>query len=261
MAALALSLAALTGLANAIPGNIQTHGSQNDWRSKITNVVVLVEENRSFDTFAGGLTYNSTIDGLLHTNYCNALNASDPNEVADICAGPLAADVANDDPNHSISGVNMQLFSTFHPDESAVAGAADWKYQTMHGFVTEQSITFDTLNKTRAAEAINYYVSDTTAFHLITNVDPFLMSRQTPEHIPVFNAIAENFVLFDRWFCSVPGPTNPNRAYITSGTSHGHGSNDDVFNVYGLPQKSVFQALSEANVTWTNYQNSTTGPG
>lgn len=167
MAALALSLAALTGLVNAVPSssNIQTHVAQSDWRSKITNVVVLVEENRSFDTFAGGLTYNSTIDGLLHTNYCNALNASDPNEVADICAGPLAADVANDDPNHSISGVNMQLFSTFHPDEAAVAAAADWKYQTMHGFVTEQSITFDTLNRTRAAEAINYYVSPATASH------------------------------------------------------------------------------------------------
>lgn len=164
MAALALTLGVLAVPIAAVPAisNIQTHASTDstdDWRSKITNVVVLVEENRSFDTFAGGLSYNSSIDGLLHTNYCNALNASDPHEVADICAGPLAADVANDDPNHSISGVNMQLFSTFHPDEAAVAAAADWKYQTMRGFVTEQSITFDTLNKSRAAEAINYYVS------------------------------------------------------------------------------------------------------
>lgn len=168
MAALALALAALSGLADAVPkstiSNIQSHASSSsssssDWRSKITNVVVLVEENRSFDTFAGGLSYNATIDGLLHTNYCNALNATDPNEAADICAGPLAADVANDDPNHSISGVNMQLFGTFHPDEAAVAAAADWRYQTMRGFVTEQSITFDTLNRSRAAEAINYYVS------------------------------------------------------------------------------------------------------
>lgn len=80
MAALVLTFAALTWLASAIP-TIETHvdESENDWRSKITNVVVLVEENRSFDTFAGGLAYNSTIDGLLHHNYCNALNASDPN--------------------------------------------------------------------------------------------------------------------------------------------------------------------------------------
>lgn len=164
MQTFALSLAGLAGLASAGPAarNIEEHITATDWRTKITNVVVLVEENRSFDTFAGGLSYNSTIDGLLHHNYCNALNASDPNEVADICAGPLAADVANDDPNHSISGVNMQLFSTFHPNETAVRLGEDWTYETMRGFVTEQSVTFDTLNRTRAAEAINYYVSNSS---------------------------------------------------------------------------------------------------
>lgn len=40
---------------------------------KIKNVVVLVEENRSFDTFAGGFNYNPFIDGLLHHNYCNSM--------------------------------------------------------------------------------------------------------------------------------------------------------------------------------------------
>lgn len=134
-----------------------TGSVQEDWRGKINNIVVLVEENRSFDTFAGGLAYNATIDGLLRHNYCNALDAA-----VDICAGPLAADVAHDDPNHSIGGVNMQLFGTFHPNETAVRLAgADWAYQTMRGFVTEQSVSYDTLDKSRAAEVINYYVSDT----------------------------------------------------------------------------------------------------
>ncbi|KAK7946213.1 non-specific phospholipase C2 [Apiospora aurea] len=237
------SLAAITvatGFAAAAPG-VELHQLNNDgWKSKIKNVVVLVEENRSFDTFCGGLTYNPKIDGLLHHNYCNSMNASDPNQHADVCADALAADVAKDDPNHSISGVNMQLFSTWHPNEQLVSGAPAWKYENMRGFVTEQAVAYKTEDKGRAAEAINYY---------------------TPEHIPVFNAIAENFVLFDRWFCSVPGPTNPNRAYITSGTSHGHGRNDDAFGEYGLPQKSIFEQLSEKNISWINYQNSTTGPG
>ncbi|TVY48405.1 Non-specific phospholipase C2 [Lachnellula occidentalis] len=207
-----------------------------DWRSKIKNVVVLVEENRSFDTFAGGLTYNPSINGLIHHNYCNSMNASDPSEHDDVCAGPRAHDVAPDDPNHSITGVNMQLFSTWHPDEQQVDKFHE--AENMRGFVTEQSVTYKTLNKTRAAEAINYY---------------------TPSQIPFFNTIAENFVLFDRWFASVPGPTNPNRAFITSGTSAGHGTNDVAFEDYGLPQRSVFQQLSEYNITWMNYQNSTSG--
>lgn len=105
MAGLVLSITALAGLVSAAA--IENHSS-GDWRSKITNIVILVEENRSFDTFAGGLDYNSSIDGLLHHNYCNSMNASDATSLADVCAGPLAADVAADDPNHSISGVNMQ---------------------------------------------------------------------------------------------------------------------------------------------------------
>lgn len=110
----------------------------------------------------------------------------------------------------------------------------------MRGFVTEQAISYKTTNETRAAEAINYYTQD---------------------QMRVLGTMAEEFVLFDRWFAAVPGPTNPNRAYITSGTSYGHGKNDNLFDVYGLPVRSVFQQLSEAGISWINYQNSTTGPG
>jgi len=130
------------------------------------------------------------------------------------------------------------VFSTWRPNETLVAEGR--VKEDMRGFVTEQSFTFKTVNKTRAAEAINFYTQD---------------------QVRVFGTIAENFVLFDRWFAAVPGPTNPNRAYITSGTSHGHGSNDNSFNVFGLPQKSIFQQLSENDISWINYQNSTLGPG
>jgi phospholipase C len=64
-----ITVAAFSGLALAVP-NIANKG---DWKSKIKNVVILVEENRSFDTFAGGLSYSKEIDGLLHHNYCNSM--------------------------------------------------------------------------------------------------------------------------------------------------------------------------------------------
>jgi phospholipase C len=69
--------------------------------------------------------------------------------------------------------------------------------------------------------------------------------------------MAENFVLFDRWFAAVPGPTNPNRAYLTSGTSHGHGTNDPDFDRSALPQRSIFEQLSANNISWINYSNTT----
>jgi len=70
---IATTVAALSGFALAVP-QIQYHaGADSSWKNKIKNVVVLVEENRSFDTFAGGLDYNSAIDGLIHHNYCNSM--------------------------------------------------------------------------------------------------------------------------------------------------------------------------------------------
>lgn len=195
--------------------------------SNIKNVVVLVQENLSFDHFFGGLTYDRNIDGVVNRPFCNPANVS-LSHSPKVCASNTAQNIASEDPNHSIAGGNMQIFGTYHP----LMGAQS----SMDGFITEQRASYVKDNLTRAAEVINYF---------------------TPDHIPVFNAIAENFVLFDRWFASVPGPTNPNRAYLTSGTSYGHGMNDPAFNQSGLPQKSIFEQLSDKGITWANYENST----
>ena len=226
-----LVLAILASLSSASPTKRKEKAS---WQERIKHVVVLVEENRSFDTFAGGLSYRSDIDGVQHRRYCNPVNSTSATDTRSICAQPIAQNVAPDDPNHGISGVNFQIFETYHPDEAAAA--AGKQVETMQGFVTEHESTYKTTNVTRAAEVINYY-SET--------------------HIRVFAEMAENFVLFDRWFAAVPGPTNPNRAYITSGTSNGHGRNDNAFNIAALPQRSIFQQLSEKNISWINYSNTT----
>ncbi|KAL4780680.1 phosphoesterase family-domain-containing protein [Aspergillus varians] len=197
--------------------------------SPIKNIVVLVQENLSFDSIAGGLTYNPDIDGLVNRTWCNPANVADPNSQL-VCAKPVAKNVAPDDPDHSIAGGNQQIYGTDHP-------ILPIHRPTMQGFVTEQirSHGIDG-DLSRAAEVINYY---------------------TPEHVPIFNALAENYLLFDRWFAAVPGPTNPNRAYLTSGTSHGHGANDPGFDVSALPQVSIFEQLSAANISWINYSNTT----
>ncbi|HEV7738521.1 MAG TPA: hypothetical protein VGO47_14265 [Chlamydiales bacterium] len=42
---------------------------------------------------------------------------------------------------------------------------------------------------------------------------------------------------------------------MTSGTAAGHGSNDADFTDFRIFQKSIFQQLSENNITWSNYGN------
>ena len=43
------------------------------WKTNIKNIVVLVEENRSFDEFVGGLSYSSDINGLVNRQFCNPM--------------------------------------------------------------------------------------------------------------------------------------------------------------------------------------------
>jgi phospholipase C len=42
---------------------------------------------------------------------------------------------------------------------------------------------------------------------------------------PILNTLALEYAVFDSWFSSVPGPTDPNRAYAMSGTSNGMTTN------------------------------------
>jgi phospholipase C len=196
--AASVALLALTAVA-AHPqghGSSGSHGHSHngaDWTKNIKNVVVLVQENRSFDTLAGGFTYDSSIDGLVGKQFCNPMNITEPTKNI-VCADKIAPahDVAVDDPNHSVTGTSFGLYSTYHPDE---AGIKAGKFKaTLKGFVQEQQVAHGfTGNESRASEIINYYTS---------------------AHIPVFEDMAKNYVLFDQWFCDVPGPTNPNRAYV-----------------------------------------------
>ena len=39
------------------------------------------------------------------------------------------------------------------------------------------------------------------------------------DQLPVLNALAREFVVCDRWFSSMPGPTEPNRMFMHAATS------------------------------------------
>lgn len=112
-----------------------------------------------------------------------------------VCAKSGAANVQSEDPNHSVSGVTFQIFGDYHPDETAPE-AEVMKAQTMLGFLQEEENVLRSTNLSLAGENVKYL---------------------SEEDIPVYRTMAENFVLFDRWFADVPGPTDPNRYKFQSG--------------------------------------------
>ncbi|CAE7356411.1 NPC1, partial [Symbiodinium microadriaticum] len=80
-----------------------------------------------------------------------------------------------------------------------------------------------------------------------------IMKCFAPDHVPVIANLSMEYGLFDGWFASVPGPTMVNRAYASSATSHGMGTNDAVSIAKGYPQKTMFRQLTEMGLDYRVY--------
>jgi len=185
----------------------------------IKTVVVLVMENRSFDHMFGFMkTLNPEIDGLTG-NETNPLSLTNPAAgVATVSAQAPFVDPA--DPGHSYQDIAVQIFGST-TDTTA-------NPPPMNGFAAN-------------AESIQAGLSTT------------IMSAFAPEHIPVHTALVQEFAVVDRWFASVPSSTQPNRLYVHSATSHGLMSNNTELLAEGLPQKTIFEVVDEAGLTFGIY--------
>jgi phospholipase C len=74
--------------------------------------------------------------------------------------------------------------------------------------------------------------------------------------LPALHFLADQFVVCDRWFCSVPGPTWPNRLFAHSGTSLGHIDMPEGIFTPGLhfyDQRTLYDELQAASVGWRVY--------
>ena len=106
---------------------------------------------------------------------------------------------------------------------------------------------------------------------------PMAMSYMTREDLPVHFALADAFSVGDNYFCSVMGPTNPNRMYMWAGCignlsdlgpggADGHGAGPMTYN--GLSINDAFwtfptfpEVLQAAGVSWKIYQDLAGPPG
>jgi phospholipase C len=67
-----------------------------------------------------------------------------------------------------------------------------------------------------------------------------------------YYATASNFAMSDAFYSPVPTRTSSNRLYIHAATSHGTVHADTTVTAQ-LPSKTIWRALSEANLTWKIY--------
>ena len=152
---------------------------------KVDHVVVVMLENRSFDHMLGYLSLTGRRPDI------DGLRPGFANEyqgrATRFTTSPRRP--LQMDPDHSASAIDLQI-----------AGGS------MSGFVASAAATL-------AARGVE-------------DGDPgCVMGYYDGTDVPVYDHLAEEFAVCDRWFSSVPGATLPNRLYALSGAAAG--SRDD----------------------------------
>ncbi|KAL6125611.1 hypothetical protein ACLB2K_073667 [Fragaria x ananassa] len=200
----------------------ESSNSATSSSSPIKTVVVLVQENRSFDHMLGWMkSLNPEIDGVTGAE-SNLLSTSDPNSKRVFFADNSA--YVDPDPGHSIQDVYEQVFGEPWSEASASKNLTP----TMEGFAQN-------------AERKQAGLAET------------VMNGFKPENIAVYRELVSEFAVCDRWFASVPASTQPNRQYVHSATSHGLSGNDTKLLIEGLPQKTIFESMEEAGYSFGIY--------
>jgi len=188
--------------------------------SPIKHVIVLMAENRSFDHFFGWAADLLGVNGLTGKEY-NLLDPSNPSSEK-IYVDKTAQYLNPCDPNHGTGATTQKIYENTTNN-----------IPTMGGFVGYESKHTDYCG---------------------------VMKMFTPDRIPVLTQLAQEFAIMDRFFAAHPGPTWPNRQFCLSGTSGGQ-TETGVWNL-GIPgnlfkQKTFFDQISQAGLTWRNYVNDT----
>jgi phospholipase C len=199
----------------------------------IEHVVIFINENRSFDSYFG------TYRGVRGFGDHKALRLKDGSG-KQIFAQPFAGKAGEAYGGHLLPF----HFDTNRNGECVCDISHEWK----------------ALHECWNGGALDSFLD----VHLTTNprFGHNTMGYYTREDLPFFHELAENFTICDHYFCSVLGPTDPNRLYSMSATidltaTGGPSLQTQVSKraeYYGkFTWKTYPEALQDAGISWKVY--------
>lgn len=207
----------------------------------IKKVVVLMMENRAFDHMLGWMTRggewgDTRVDGI-YGSECNPDSLDDRKKY--LCVTDTAQDISGD-PCHGFSCTTTQIY-----------GCHWYSKVTPHipGFESDpcKSHASVTGNPDMSGFVYNYKQD------VNEGADHTPLEMWKPENIPVMVTLAKEFALFDRFFASHPGPTDPNRMFIHTGSAHGNTYTGQCRDPTCCPQKSIYSLLEDNGFDWRLY--------
>jgi phospholipase C len=199
----------------------------------ITNVFVLMLENRSFDHMLGF----SGIEGMdAETKQPTKIRGLSGNET-NICNGQTyrvtqpASDPMPIDPGHEFLDVLKQLCG----DGVSYPQGGPYPPINNSGFVADYA---DSPSKADEEGNAPGNFGD-------------ILKCFSPDQLPVLNALAREFAVCDNWHASIPGPTWPNRLFAcgasSAGLDHSPTSSEmvtwETVDGFEFPHGSIFDAL------------------
>jgi phospholipase C len=192
---------------------------------QVEHIVVVMLENRSFDHMLGFLSLPEALGGRARAD-------------VDGLRGPERDVNSADGKRYPIHHLERTMFSgeAEDPDHSARSVDEQIASGAMSGFAQN----YARISRPRAAK-LGVPVPD----------PGLVMGYYNAGDLPVYDHLASEYCVVDRWFSSVPGATWPNRLYAATGRA-GRGKRDDVSPpLYELP--SFPRYLDEAKVSWGWY--------
>ncbi|MBI5644262.1 MAG: phosphoesterase [Deltaproteobacteria bacterium] len=181
--------------------------------NSIKHIIVLMLENRSFDHMLG---FYPGVNGLNGTESIPI----DPDSPASgsiniIKTSDSDGYTTDPDPMHNLEDVSLQLYGSKN---------ADFSNTPLNNGFFKNYLSRCGNNETKARN---------------------IMKCFSPEQLPVLITLAKNFVVCDNWFCSVPGPTWPNRFFAHAATSHGILDNRLARGPFRM--KTIYNLIEEKN--------------
>jgi phospholipase C len=178
-----------------------TPGRKSAVPVQLTNIFVLMLENRSFDHMLGfsGITGFDAETGA--PTAVKGLAGSESNsyrgQVYNVSRG--ADETMPVDPGHEFLDVLEELCGT----NAAYLPGGNYPSINSSGFVSDYALS----HTEDEGNAPGNYGEVLKCFD--------------PEQLPVLNALAREFAVCDNWYASIPGPTWPNRLFAFAASSDG----------------------------------------
>ena len=223
--------------------------------ANIDHIVVLMLENRSFDSMLGWLYQREHPEAFIPSTSgppFRGLQVVNPTDYLNTALNGTLGVV----PTRGVKGFTVpdyapgEEFSQVHTQFCGKNAGPDAPI-TMKGFVED---FVQVLQKRKMSDAD------------IRRLAPMVMQSFTPGQAPVLNQLARHYAVSDAWYASVPSQTNPNRSFLMCGTSNGMINNGDLETnpqakmlekILGMAigddrveAPTIFNALHTAGVDW-----------